>query len=204
MSAWTPLLDWWFGPRSDDGGLDARATAERKRRLWFGYQASQDAEARTLFADVMEQALAGELIHWNESPAGWLARSLLLDQLPRMIHRDTPRAFSGDPMGLAAAEAGIAQGLHLALAPIERVFVYLPFEHAEDLASQDRAVMLFSQLRATCSDTEISVFDGFLDYAKRHHAVIERFGRFPHRNAILGLSSTPEERAFLQEPGSRF
>lgn len=204
MSAWTPLLDWWFGPRSEVGGLDARAASERKHRLWFGYQASQDAEARALFADMTEQALAGGLVHWNESSGGWLARTLLLDQLPRMIHRGTPRAFSGDPMALAAAEAGIAKGLHFALAPIERVFVYLPFEHAEDLASQDRAVTLFSQLRDTCSDADIPVFDGFLDYAKRHRTVIERFGRFPHRNAILGRASTPEEHAFLQKPGSRF
>ena len=119
---------------------------------------------------------------------------LLLDQFTRNIHRGTPRAFAGDALALATARAMVARGEDVELSTLQRVFVYLPFEHAEDLAMQHESLRLFEQLGDA----------GFLDYARRHAVVVERFGRFPHRNAILGRASTPEEIEYLKQPGSGF
>lgn len=196
---WQGLLDWWFG----EGATASRIAAERNR-LWFGYRVEQDDEARTLFGEQVEQALAGGLADWAEAPRGWLALVLLLDQLPRMIHRGSAGAFSGDERALQLVRDGMAHGGDVLLAPIERVFIYLVLEHAEDLAVQELAVTQFSFLRDIALPAEHAVFDGFLDYAERHRAVIARFGRFPHRNVALGRVSSDAEQAFLAQPGSRF
>ena len=196
---WQPLLDWWFGPPAT-----ALEVAAARQGLWFGKRSSQDAEARQRFGESLEQALAGGLDDWAHSPDGWLALILLLDQLPRMVLRDSPRAFAGDRRAQALVEQGLARGWDRSLPPMARVFVYLVFEHAEDLALQTRAVQLYRELRAEAAVAEQPLFDGYLDYAERHHRVIARFGRFPHRNTQLGRPSTAEELAFLQEPGSRF
>lgn len=196
---WRPLFDWWFGP-----GRTAAEVAQQRHRLWFGYRASQDREAAERFGGEVEQALAGGLDPWGEHPEGWLALTLLLDQLPRMIHRGTPLAFAGDPRALALAREGLVRGWERDLAPIRQVFAYLPLEHAEDLASQELAVEHFDRLYRQAPAGERELFAGFLDYAERHRRVIARFGRFPHRNAILGRESTAQETAFLAEPGSSF
>ena len=122
----------------------------------------------------------------------------MLDQLPRNMYRDDARAFASDAQALAAAQRMVGAGWDKQLAPLERWFAYLPFEHAEDLAMQERALELFGDLArdAAYADT--------LEWARKHHAVIARFGRFPHRNEILGRASTAEELAFLAQPGSRF
>ena len=193
------LLDWWFGE-----GATARETADAKNGLWFGYKPEQDAEARECFGDLTERALAGELSEWAESPHGWLALVLLLDQLPRMIYRGTPRAYAGDERALQLVRVGMAHGGDVLLAPLQRVFIYLVLEHAENLSVQDQAVQQFEQLLGIADADEQMLFAGFLDFAERHRQVIARFGRFPHRNAILGRSSSEAERAFLAEPGSRF
>ena len=200
MTAWQPLLDWWFG----DAEAPASAVAASRQRLWFGYRAEQDDEARRLFGEPCAAALAGGLQEWTEQPQGWLALILLLDQLPRMIHRGTPQAFSGDARAQALVRQGLASGLDSRLAAICRVFPYLVLEHAEDLAQQDEAVARFAALREQVAAEQRAPFDGYLDYAERHRQVIRRFGRFPHRNASLGRSSTAEELAFLAHPGSRF
>lgn len=199
MNAWQSVLDWWFG----SAGSAAEVAAARGA-LWFGKQDSQDREARERFAGLVEQALAGGLEDWNQQPEGWLARVLLLDQLPRMIFRDTPRAFAGDSRAQALVREGMTQGWDAGLTPIQRVFIYLVLEHTEDLAAQDRAVACFSALRDAAPESEHRLFDDYLDYAERHRQVIARFARFPHRNAILGRSSSATELSFLQEPGSRF
>ncbi|RMH83754.1 DUF924 domain-containing protein [Pseudomonas sp. AOB-7] len=200
MQPWQPLLDWWFGAAPGSAGEVAAA----RQGLWFGKRDSQDEEARERFAALVEQALAGELQGWQATAPGWLARLILLDQLPRMIFRDTPRAFAGDPLARALLQQGLEQGLDRQLTLIERVFAYIVFEHAEDLALQDRAVELFRGLHEQAAVDERSLFAGFLDFAERHRRVIARFGRFPHRNLILGRVSSDEEQAFLREPGSRF
>lgn len=200
MHAWQPLLDWWFG--ADPG--TATEIAAARHGLWFGKRDSQDHEAEVRFGAQVEQALAGGLREWGDDPQGWLALLILLDQLPRMIFRDTPRAFAGDSLARPLLRDGLDRGWDRRLAPIQRVFAYLIFEHAEDLPLQNRAVGLFTDLLNEAADDERAVFAGYLDFAERHQRIIARFGRFPHRNAILARSSTDEEQAFLREPGSRF
>lgn len=196
---WQPLLDWWFGT-----GTTAAEVAAARSALWFGKQDSQDAEARERFAGLVAQALAGELADWADSPHGWLALTLLLDQLPRMVFRDSPQAFAGDGLARQLVLAGLDEEQEEALTPLQRVFVYLVLEHAEDILLQDEAVRRFTRLLSVVAQSEKPLFAGYLDYAERHRQVIARFARFPHRNAALGRPSTAEELVFLQEPGSRF
>ncbi|QBX39374.1 DUF924 domain-containing protein [Pseudomonas fluorescens] len=196
---WQPLLDWWFGHVESPDEI-----AADKGKLWFGKKDSQDLEARERFGVFVDQALAGELTEWTQRPEGWLALVLLLDQLPRMIFRDTPKAFSGDLRAQKLVAQGIAADFDRQLKPIQRVFIYLVFEHCENLAMQNEAVSRFIDLLAEQPESERAVFADNLDYAERHRKVIARFGRFPHRNAVLGRESTAEELAFLKEPGSRF
>lgn len=182
------VLDFWFAP--PDGA----------RAEWFRKDAAFDARILARFGALIEAAVAGGLGDWDAAGApGALARILLLDQFTRNVWRDTPGAFSGDALALRAALALVDSGADLTLPPWRRAFVYLPFEHAEDAAQQRRAVALFERLAAAAPG-----FEGMLDFARRHRDVIARFGRFPHRNAILGRASTPAELDFLAQPGSRF
>ncbi|MFJ2686422.1 DUF924 family protein [Pseudomonas sp. NPDC087342] len=196
---WQPLLEWWFG--SAEAPNDVAADREK---LWFGKRDSQDFEARERFGDWVEQALAGGLTDWAQRPEGWLALVLLLDQLPRMIFRDTPKSFSGDLRAQALVAQGIAADFDRQLKPIQRVFIYLVFEHCENLAVQNEAVSRFIALVDEQPEADRAVFADNLDYAERHQKIIARFGRFPHRNGVLGRESTAEEIEFLSGPGSRF
>ena len=199
MAPWQGLLDWWFGP---PGPANERAAA--RTRLWFGKREHQDAEARERFAEWAEQARSGGLDVWCIAPQGWLALILLLDQLPRMIHRDQALAYAGDQHAQTWVVKGLAQGWEQALEPLERVFIYLVLEHAEDHSLQAESVARFAALHDQASAADRRLFAEYLDYALRHQQVITRFSRFPHRNAALGRLSSDEERAFLKEPGSRF
>ena len=186
------VLDFWFGRPTDPGyGKD--------RKAWFAKDEAFDAVVRLRFGATIEQALRGELDAWAGDARSALARILVLDQLTRNALRDTPRAFAGDALALAAASRMVGERSDEALPTFMRAFVYLPFEHAEGLAMQDEAVRLFTRLVA-----EDPAEGSKLDYAHRHRAVIERFGRFPHRNAILGRQSTAGEIEFLKLPGSGF
>jgi len=196
---WQPLLEWWFGTLESPNEI-----AADKGKLWFGKRDSQDLEARTRFGDWVEQALAGGLTEWAQRPEGWLALVLLLDQLPRMIFRDTPKSFSGDLRAQALVAQGIAADFDRQLRPIQRVFIYLVFEHCENLAVQNEAVSRYIELVAQQPEAERALFTDYLNYAEKHQQVIARFGRFPHRNAVLGRESTAEELEFLSGPGSRF
>jgi uncharacterized protein (DUF924 family) len=189
------VLDFWFGaPGSPDDG--------QPRRAWFVKKDAFDAAIRTRFGAVIDAALAGGLRDWDAAgPQGTLARILVLDQFTRNAHRGTPAAFAGDALALAAARDLVAQGADRTLPPLQRSFVYMPFEHAEDAAMQEKAVELFTALAAEHPAPNV---EDSLDYARRHQAVIARFGRFPHRNVILGRASTPEEAEFLRQPGARF
>ena len=181
------ILDFWFG-----------ATPHAARDVWFRKDAAFDATIRGRFGDAIETALYGGFVDWTVSAPGALARVLLLDQFTRNAFRDTARAFAGDTQALATSQRAIASALDRALDPYERWFLYMPFQHCEDVAVQQRSVDIFAALAA---DTGLT---GPLDYARRHAAIVRRFGRFPHRNAILGRASTPEEAAFLAGPGSTF
>jgi uncharacterized protein (DUF924 family) len=187
------VLDFWFLPPSAEGYGKAR-------QEWFRKDVRFDAAVAERFGGAIAQAVAGGLREWDrEGPAGTLARILVLDQFTRNAFRGTPESFSGDALALAAALELEESGADRSLAPIQRSFAYMPFEHAEDARMQEKSVTLFGELAAANSE-----FDGALDYAHRHRGVIARFGRFPHRNAILGRASTPEEQAFLSQPGSGF
>ena len=196
---WQPLLEWWFGTSES-----AKQVAAQKGKLWFGKRDSQDLEARERFGDWVEQALAGGLTDWAQRPEGWLALVLLLDQLPRMIFRETPKSFSGDSRAQQLVAQGIAADFDRQLPPIQRVFIYLVFEHCENLAVQNEAVSRYIDLVAQQPEGDRKLFSNYLGYAEKHQQVIARFGRFPHRNAVLGRASTAEELAFLSRPGSRF
>lgn len=178
------LLDFWFGaPGDPDRG--------KSRRVWFERDAGFDEACRAQFEADLEAAARGEWDELRSTPEGALALTVLFDQIPRNIFRGSARAFATDPLARAVADEAIRRGLDVALPPVMRRFLYLPFEHSEDLDDQRRSV----ELVASCADDE----DGasFLDYARRHLAVIERFGRFPHRNRVLGRASTAEEEEFL-------
>ncbi|WP_053014028.1 DUF924 family protein [Caldimonas brevitalea] len=186
------VLDFWFDrPDGPEHGAP--------RSLWFRKDAAVDAEIARRFGPRVEAALAGGLRDWEATPEGTLARLLLLDQFTRNIYRDTPRAFAGDAQALALARRLVRTGDHLGLPPLQRWFAYMPFEHAEDLEAQDESVRLFSALAETAG-----LPPDALDYAHRHREVVLRFGRFPHRNEVLGRASSEAELAFLRQPGSRF
>jgi uncharacterized protein (DUF924 family) len=185
------ILAFWFGAQE---GLDREAT----RKRWFSKNPAFDAQIRDRFLADHEAAAAGVLARWAESARGALALIITLDQFPRNLFRDTPRAFATDAKALQVAQDAVRRELDRELPATERLFVYLPFEHSEDLAAQERSVELITQLEGEPDMASV------IDYARRHRAVIARFGRFPHRNRILGRASTAEELAFLREPGSAF
>jgi len=199
------VLDFWFLP-PDHPGHGAY------RPEWFRKDAAFDEAIRERFGTDVEAAFmsptgrSGMVSTGNaaldaESDETLLARILLLDQFTRNIFRDTPRAFAGDVQALSIATALVTAGRDKNLSPFQRWFAYLPFEHSESLLEQERAVALFAGLRR---EMQNEAFDSACDYALRHREVIARFGRFPHRNAILGRESTAEEIGFLGQPGSSF
>lgn len=186
------VLDFWF--LAPDNPAHGQSRAE-----WFRKDDAFDAQIRERFGALIDTALAGGLQDWAATPRSALAQILVLDQFTRNVYRGTPRAFAGDAQALELAIALVENGQDQELEPTLRSFVYMPFEHAEDLAMQARAVELFQLLTQSREG-----FESMLDYAQRHQEVIARFGRFPHRNAILGRASTAEEETFLQQPGSSF
>jgi uncharacterized protein (DUF924 family) len=184
------ILDFWFA--LSEKGKEAEYT--KRRKVWFTKNPSFDQAIRTRFQADYELAAAGKLIDWPETAKGCLALILLLDQFPRNMFRGEAQSFATDSQALAVAQHAIAQGFDQELLPIQRMFIYLPFEHSERLEHQHQAVQGMRSLQ----------IEDVTDYALKHHAVIARFGRFPHRNKILGRSNTPEEEEFLKQPGSSF
>ncbi|HTD04234.1 DUF924 family protein [Undibacterium sp.] len=196
------ILAFWFGTDTDDA-----ATAQAQGKLWWQKQPETDALIRQRFAGYTHQAANGALQDWAATPSGMLALILLTDQFPRNMYRDTPQAFAFDGLARACCKQGLAAGLDLPLRPIQRVFFYLPLEHSESLPDQQQSVRLFEKLAEANAGSRRpagQTFAGYVDFAKRHHEIVRRFGRFPHRNRILGRASTAEETAFLQEKGSSF
>lgn len=194
------VLEVWFGP------LDAPDYPVSNPGLWWGKDPAADAALRERFGGLLDRAAAGELAAWNEAPRTSLAFVVLLDQLSRNVHRDTARMYALDDEAVDAVLRGLERGFDAELAPRERVFFYMPLMHAESVPLQRKCVRLFSAL---ASDPAIpegprAAFAGNVDFAIRHLEIVERFGRFPHRNAILGRPSTPEELEFLKQPGSSF
>ena len=193
------LLDVWFAD-----ALESTHAAKARCKIWFRHDTSFDEALAQSFGTLPQRALAGELDTWGELPRYALARIIALDQLPRNLYRDSARGFAFDPAALLAAKDAVARGHDAMLHPLEALFVYLPFEHAEDLAMQVRSVTLIENLQARAPRGLEPVFAGFADYARRHQQVIARFGRFPHRNGVLGREPTPEEIDYLGQGGERF
>ena len=185
------VLEFWFGSR-------ASPEYGKAHDAWFKKADEFDAEIRSRFLDTYKRAAAGQLESWKAAPDSLLALIVVLDQFPRNLFRGNGRMFATDREALAAAQLGVARGDDRTFLPVERWFAYLPFEHAEDLAMQRRSLELFDGLRDDPGSA------GTIDYSRRHYEIIARFGRFPHRNALLDRPSTPEEIEFLAQPGSSF
>ena len=202
MSAEDPasILRFWFGERPEGAATDPGCA-----RLWWSKQPAVDDEMHQRFGALVEKAGQGQLDSWAAEPEGRLALILLVDQFARNIHRGTPASFALDPLARRWCLEGLELKAFDGLLPIQRVFACLPLEHSESIEHQDRCVAQMQALRdQTTAPAEREVFDGYVNYAERHREIIRRFGRFPHRNAVLGRTSTPEEIAFLQTPGSSF
>jgi uncharacterized protein (DUF924 family) len=183
------LLDAWFGAPSDP-------LREERREIWFRSTPEHDDRLRELFLADYERAAAGALADWEAAPESALALVLLLDQIPRNIFRATPRVYVTDALARAVADRAMAKGFDMLVPPAWRMFFYMPLHHSENLADQQRATALVANLPVR-RDPE---HGENRRYGVPYVDVIERFGRFPHRNAILGRPSTPEELAFLTEP----
>lgn len=185
------MLEFWFG-------TDPARYAERGKSLWFVKRADVDEEIRRRFGTLHNRAVNGELDNWCETAEGCLALVIVLDQFSRNLYRDSPQAFAADAKARDIASCAIDRGLDSKLAPLQRGFLYLPFEHSEALADQQRALQLFESLREFPETAEMA------RYAQLHYDVIKRFGRYPHRNGIVGRASTQDEIEFLSQPGSSF
>jgi uncharacterized protein (DUF924 family) len=170
------LIDFWF--------------SEPSRQHWFRSTPQHDRDIRSRFERLWEQARDGQLVHWEQSATGALALVILLDQLPLNMFRERPPGFSSEAQAREVADRAIARGFAAALTEEQKSFLYMPFMHSESPADQDRSVSLYAA----------AGLDDSLKWARHHREIIPRFGRFPHRNAILGRESTAEERQWLDSP----
>ena len=193
------VLEFWLG-----APVPTDASALTRQPLWFTKSDALDQEIRSRFGDWVRDARAGRLDGWAETAHGRLALVVLLDQFSRNAWRGQPESFAGDAQALALALAAQDNGHWDAVAPLARFFLALPLEHAEDPALQARSVALFQQLVAQATPETQPVLAGALDYAQQHQDVVARFGRFPHRNAVLGRASTEQEKTYLAQPGAGF
>ena len=196
---YSTLLEFWFGRKEPDSKV-----IEEKSSLWWDKDEKTDAYIRTYYSDLLARAAQGLLNDWLNEPRGYLAVIILLDQFSRNIYRNSPRAFSQDEQALDLAMRGTVSAVDKKLTPVERVFFYLPFEHSESVAVQERSVSLYQGLLDEVADADKVKFIGYLDFAVKHVDIVKRFKRFPHRNEILGRTSTQAEIEFLQQPDSSF
>ncbi|GAQ81866.1 hypothetical protein KFL_000930120 [Klebsormidium nitens] len=194
------ILAFWFGASDLTKGPPPKKMTQR----WFRKDLDFDKLCENKFGPLIERAARGEFASWEEEPASNLALVILLDQFSRNVYRDTPQAFAQDAQALRIAKRAIERGFDQKFGCLERSFFYMPFEHSEDLEDQDRACQLFVDLKSAAPADVAELCDGFHEFAVKHREVILRFGRFPHRNQILGRKSTSEELDFLKQPGSRF
>jgi uncharacterized protein (DUF924 family) len=199
------VLDYWFGP-------DPLAPGEvaNRIRLWFGgddppeIRDLRDEDMAARFGALVRQAATGELDAWATSPHRLLALILLLDQIPRNIYRGTARAYLQDAKALSLALEGLQTGADSALTPIQRVFLYMPLQHSESPDVQEESVAAFRRLLGESAPEHHAVFEGCLHFAQLHQRLVARFGRFPHRNRVLGRRSSAAEQQFLDEEAETF
>jgi len=193
------ILDFWFGRAANDP-----AEASLREAFWFGASQEADLLIRERFVPTVEAAVRGDLDFWIQGPRSALALVLVLDQFPRNIWRGSARAFAHDAKALDAARDGIARGYLNALAPLEQAFIVLPFQHSELIGDQLESVRLSSEIARTAPEVWRPLLEHYLQFAMQHLALIKRFGRFPHRNKILGRVATDAEEAYLAQGGVTF
>jgi len=200
MKSWfVPILQFWFGDVDALGRSDIMHS-----RRWFMKDEAFDSEITDRFADIYADVRAGRREAWLDDPRGRVAYVIVLDQFPRNMFRGTARAFEGDRQALAAAVEGVARHDDIELTVNERSFLYMPYMHSEDIDMQERSVALFQDLAANAPSELHGSMVAAVQYAEKHREIIARYGRFPHRNTVLGRESTPEEVAFIAQPGSGF
>lgn len=193
------VLTFWFGESTDEA-----ACIDAHRGRWFGGGDAVNDAIRARFAGAVQAALDGGLTAWRDTPEGNLAYVLLLDQFTRNLHGGSPAYFAGDDKALAAALAGLDRGDAAQLDRPRVAFLLMPLMHAEDRGLQTRCVVAFEALAASAEGPLKAHLDNFTQYARGHRDIVKRFGRFPHRNALLGRETTPEEAEFLTQPGSSY
>ena len=193
------LLEFWFRD-----ALQSPEALARRGAVWFQAEPVFDLECATRFATLLEDAARGVLDDWTQTPQGRLALVILLDQMPRNIHRGSPTAFAHDAQAADHCIAGIESGQDRFLHPVERIFLYMPLQHAEDLGLQRRSIEQFESLADEADDSWRGYFVENVRYAHAHHDIVERFGRFPHRNRTLSRNSTEEELRYLADGAPTF
>lgn len=200
MNHYEEVYEYWFGK----GSLTDPSYMQQRSKLWFGKDPKVDAEMGERFRSKLTQPPDPALQKWKVARKGTIALVILHDQFPRNIFRGTPKMFAWDEYAKEVACEALSQGIHESVNIFEAMFLVLPFEHSEKLSDQQESVQLFSDIRNRCPKELQSFGDEILNYAIRHMDIIERFGRFPHRNAVLGRTSSREEREFLESPDSGF
>jgi uncharacterized protein (DUF924 family) len=195
------ILDFWFGSL-----IENEIPSEEYRRKWWVKDHENDMRIKNQFGDSFELAKKGGLNHWKANSEGTLALIILLDQFSRNIFRDTEEAFSQDQEAIEICINGIKKGFDNELHPIQRIFYYMPLMHSEDMGMQEKSIECFCNLEKqfTTPESISKMISSSSDYAFKHYVIIKRFGRYPHRNKILGRESTQEEIEFLSQPGSSF
>jgi uncharacterized protein (DUF924 family) len=192
------ILQFWFGsvdPADASVGFEMR---------WFQKDPAFDREIHSRFHEDVDEACRGLRDHWCRTPVGLLATCILLDQFTRNLFRGSPRSWGTDPHTRALVKRALSEGLDRQIAPTQRTFVYLPLEHSEDVADHDRALLLFEAMLAEAGPAQAPMVGMLLKYEHAHRDLIVRFGRYPHRNKVLGRKNTPEEDAYLAQPGAGF
>jgi len=193
------IIEFWFGFKSD-----IRAIIAEKSMLWWSKNENVDDEIRERFGDLHSKLEGNGFSFWTQQPGSYLAVIILADQFSRNIYRNSPRAYATDEFALSLALDGIEYGVDKELRWIERVFFYMPLEHSESLKIQEKSVILFQKLQDNVPAIDRDSAVQYTDHALAHQKIINRFGRFPHRNEVLGRESTHEEVEFLKQPGSSF
>lgn len=193
------ILEFWFGD-----ALNSPKALARQAPRWFTADESFDQLVRDRFNDDVAAAMQGELDAWPSTANGRLALVILLDQFTRNIHRGAPAAFAGDEQALRLCMDGIVRGHDVELHPVACGFLYMPMQHSEDIAVQERSVEHYASLLQRTPPAYRKSIEMNLDFARQHRDLIRRFGRFPHRNEVLGRAATPEEKEYLEGGGERF
>ena len=193
------VLRYWFGEKYTSNEI-----SDEKKSLWWSKNDDTDQQITSRFELTTRGIRNGEFIEWQSDPKGMLASIICVDQFPRNMYRGTPESFAFDPIALGFAKLLVGRNWDEDLPLVYRLFCYLPFEHSESLTDQDTAVSLIGAIRDQAAVDEKELFENFFQFAWRHYQVIEQFGRYPHRNEILGRESTQAELEFLTKPGSSF